>query len=94
MAQKYVHREVTKTLIKSVKVEVVDGSPTFEPNEELLAVGNVPMEKATRLVKKAFGDGTVTEVIPNTEKYRMPLEFFLEHAELVEDETEDEISAE
>lgn len=94
MARKYIHREITKATIKSVKVEVKDGAPEFIPNEELTVVGNPTMEKATKIVKKELGEGTVTEITASTEKYRMPLEFFLEHAELVVDGEEVEESEE
>lgn len=89
--RKELTREITKTVIKSVTTEVIEGKPTFRENEELVFVGNVSEERAIKLAVKEFGSGTaVVSVEANTHKYKMPLEDFMKHATLVEEAEEEE----
>lgn len=87
--RKELTREITKTVIKSVTTEVIEGKPVFRENEELVFVGNVSEERAIKLAVKEFGSGTaVVSVDANTQKYKMPIEQFMQHATLVEESDE------
>ena len=89
--RKDLQREVTKTVIKSVTTHVLGGTPTISKNEDLVIIGNESEDRAVKLAVKAYGTGTtVVSVEPNTQKYKMPLEQFIELATLVTDEDESE----
>lgn len=89
--RKDLQREVTKTVIKSVTTEVIEGKPVFRENAELVVIGNVSEERAVKLAVKEFGTGTaVVSAEANTQKYKMPLDQFIELATLVTDEDDSE----
>lgn len=94
MTQKHITREITRTTIESVKVEIVEGNPTFKEQKQFEVIGNISMDKATKLAKKQYGDVTVTKLTPNTKKYAMPLDQFLELATEVKAEEEKEVQEE
>lgn len=86
--RKELTREITKTVIKSVTTHVLGGTPTISENEDIEVVGNVPEARAIKLAVKKFGTGTtVVSVEADTQKYKMPIEDFMKHATLVEDES-------
>jgi len=89
--RKTLTREVTHTTVKLARMNIVDGKPEVEEMEDLVLIGNVNKEKAQRQVTKEFGHGaTVLEVKPDTKKYKMAVEKFIELAEEVTEETEEQ----
>lgn len=88
--RKTMTREVTHTTVKLAKMNIVDGRPEVEEMEDLTLIGNVSKEKAQRIATKEYGQGvTVFEVIPDTKKYKMAVEKFIELAEEVKEESEE-----
>lgn len=82
-------REVTHTVVKLAKMEIVDGQPKAVTLPDEILLGNVSIEKAQRQMRKKHGnDVTVFSVHPNTKKYRMSVEKFIEVAEEVTDDEE------
>lgn len=82
-------REVTHTVVKLAKMEIVDGQPKAVALPDEILLGNVSIEKAQRQMRKKHGnDVTVFSVQPNTKKYRMSVEKFIEVAEEVTDDEE------
>ena len=85
--RKTMKREVTSTTVRIGKIMMVDGHPQVEQLPAEKVVGNVTLEKATKLMKKKHGQGvTVFEVEAETETYQMSVEDFLKHAEIVKEE--------
>lgn len=88
MGRKFMTRDVTKTTVKIAKIEMIDGLPQAVELPDEVLIGNVNEERAAGTLKTKFDHPiTVLGVEPNTEKYRMSVEDFLKHAEVV---TEDE----
>lgn len=88
--RKELQREVTHTVIKSVTTMIVGGKPSIYENEDIIEIGNVQEHRAIKLAVKKFGTGTtVVSVEPNTKKYVMSLDTFLEHATEVVPESEE-----
>ena len=85
-------REVTKTTIKVAKMEMVDGQPQAVALPDKVVIGNIRLERAQREVQKEYDEPvTVLQVIPETTKYEMPVETFIEHATIkVDEEVEQE----
>lgn len=92
MARKTMTKEVTKTTVKVAKMKSENGMPVAEPMEDQILIGNVSADKAQKEMTKKHGAGvTVFEVIPETKKYKMDVETFIDLAEEVqEDEEEDQ----
>lgn len=79
--RKYMTKEVTTTIVKVAKMEMVDGIPQAItlPNEVIL--GNVTLEKAQKIVNKKYGyPVSVMEVQANTQIYEMLVEEFIQIA--------------
>lgn len=71
-------REVTSTIVKVAKMEVVEGEPTVSKLADETLVGNVDLEKAQRVMTRKLGSGvTVLSVEPQTEVYELSVEDFL-----------------
>ena len=92
--RKNMTKEVTSTLVKVAKIDMIEGQPTAVELEPIILLGNIDLEKAQKLVAKSHGAGvTVLSVNPETKVYRAPVTEFLKIAELVEagqEESEDE----
>jgi hypothetical protein len=87
VSRKMMQREVTTTFVKVAMIEVVDGEPKMKelPEEEL--VGNVSMEFAQRKLNKKYGQPvTIIELFADTKVYEMPLEDFIQHAKVKEEQ--------
>lgn len=85
MARKMMTKEVTKTVVKIGKLEMVDGQPqaTQLPDETL--IGNVNMEKAQKLMNEKYNEHvTVFTVEPDTTVYEMEVEEFIKLASVKE----------
>lgn len=85
MARKMMTKEVTKTVVKVGKLEMVDGQPhaTQLPDETI--IGNVSMEKAQKLMNKKYNEHvTVFSVEPDTTVYEMEVEEFIKLASVKE----------
>jgi len=91
MVRQTLHRTISKTTIVFATVELVDGEPKVSNKEEREVLGRVSADKALHLLQKeGLTNVTVLEVKPVNEKYRMSIEEFMKHAELVTDDSEDE----
>lgn len=91
MARQTLVREVTKTTAQVAKVEIVNGEAVAQRIEDQILIGNVDAEKAQRQLSKKLGfPVTVVKVEPDTRKYSMPVELFLEHATPVADDAVEE----
>lgn len=91
-SNKFVNREITHTTVKLSRIEMVDGHPQAKelPDEKL--TGNVPLDKAQSHMNFKFRGQkpvTVVQVIPETTKFRMPLDRFMKLAEVVTEGTDD-----
>jgi hypothetical protein len=89
--RKMMSKEVTSTIVKMAKMEMVEGLPQAVtlPNEVML--GNVSVERAQKEVTKKHGAGvTVFEVLPETTVYEMPVEDFIKLATVKVEETEEQ----
>lgn len=87
MARKFMTKEVTSTLVKVAKMEMVDGLPKALPLEDEILIGNVTLENAQKAMNKKHGAGTVVfEVIADTKVYEMSVEDFIKVASLKEEE--------
>lgn len=82
--RKMMQREVTSTLVRVAKIDVIDGEPKMVNLPDEILLGNVSMEHAQRLLNKKHGQPvTILELSPDTQKYQMPVEEFIKLAELV-----------
>lgn len=90
--RRFMTREVTSTLIKVAKMETnEEGLPVANPVGEKTLLGNIKMDRAQKIAREEFGEGaTVFHLEANTHKYRMPVETFVELADIVTDENEEE----
>jgi hypothetical protein len=89
--RKMMSKEVTSTIVKMAKMEMVEGLPQAVtlPNEVML--GNVSVERAQKEATKKHGAGvTVFEVLPETTVYEMPVEDFIKLATVKVEETEEQ----
>lgn len=85
-------KEVTFTKIKLAKMEMVDGQLSAVTLPDEVVIGNVSLESAQRQIRKSHGQGiTVFAVEPETQMYKMLVEDFLKHAELVTDGEQEEL---
>jgi hypothetical protein len=85
--RKLMTKEVTTTLVKVAKMEMVDGQPKAVQMPDEILLGNVSLEKSQKAISKKLGAGaTVFEVIPETKVYEMAVEDFIKVATLKVDE--------
>lgn len=79
--RKMMTKEVTKTIVKLAKMEIVNGVPSVSTLEDKVFLGNVDSEKAQKLVTKEFGHGvSVLNVQAETVVYELPVEEFIKIA--------------
>lgn len=87
MARKTMTKEVTKTTVELAKMEVENGEPIAIPLNPQTLIGNVSLEKAQKEMNKRFnGQVMVYTVTPETKKYQMEVERFIEVAEEIKEE--------
>lgn len=87
--RKTMTREVTKTTVKVAKLEMVDGEVKTVVLPDELMMGNIRLERAQREMNKKYAEPiTVLQVIPETTVYEMPLEKFIEYANVKEEKEE------
>ena len=84
MPRKMMTKEVTKTVVKIGKLEMVDGQPQAIQLPDETLIGNINMEKAQKLMNKKHGTVTVFSVEPNTTIYEMEVEEFIKLASIKE----------
>lgn len=79
-------REVTETTIKIAKLTMVDGEVKAVELPDEVEYGNIRLERAQRMMNKKFEDDSVTvmQVIPKTTIYEMPVQTFVDNAEVKE----------
>jgi hypothetical protein len=79
--RKKMTKEVTSTIVKVAKIEMVEGVPTAVALEDVILLGNVDAEKAQKLVSKKLGNGvSVVGTEVDTKVYEAPVEEFLKIA--------------
>jgi hypothetical protein len=82
--RKNMTKEVTSTIVKVAKIDMVEGQPKAVEMEPIILLGNIDLEKAQKMVAKSHGVGvTVLSVEADTKIYRAPVTEFLKIAELV-----------
>lgn len=86
-------KEVTSTIVKVAKIDMVEGQPQAVELEPIILLGNVDSEKAQKLVSKSHGAGvTVLGVEADTKVYELEVTEFLKIARLKTDEESEQIS--
>lgn len=79
-------KEVTSTIVKVAKIDMVEGQPQAVELPAITLLGNVDLEKAQKLVAKKHGAGvTVLSVEADTKVYELEVETFIQIARLKED---------
>lgn len=92
--RKEMTKEVTHTTVKLAKIEMKDGNPEMVEMPDKVLIGNQDLEKAQKAINKEFGHGvTVLSIKPDTQKYVMPVEKFIELATPVKEEDTTEENA-
>jgi hypothetical protein len=88
--RKLMTKEVTSTIVKVAKIDMVEGQPQAVELEPITLLGNVDLEKAQKIVSKAKGPTvTVLSVEADTQVYELEVTEFLKVARLrVDEETE------
>lgn len=87
-------KEVTSTIVKVAKIEMVDGAPQLVELEPITLLGNVEAEKAQKIVAKQHGLGvTVLSVEADTKVYELEVTEFLKIARLKEDASDEEVES-
>ena len=91
--RKMMTKEVTSTIVKVAKIDMVNGQPVLVELEPITLLGNVDSEKAQKLVSKEYGLGvTVLQVEADTKVYVAPVTEFLKIATLKTDEESEAVS--
>lgn len=91
--RKMMTKEVTSTIVKVAKIDMVDGQPKAVELEPIILLGNIDSEKAQKIVAKQHGVGvTVLSVEADTKVYQAPVTEFLKIAELKVDEESETVS--
>lgn len=83
--RKTIQKKVTFTNIQSARVKMEDGKPIADelPTEQV--TGNIGEEKAQRIIKRMYGtDATVYGLEKESVVYEMPVEEFMHHATIKE----------
>jgi hypothetical protein len=94
--RKLMTKEVTSTIVKVAKIDMVDGSAQVVELPSIILLGNVDSEKAQKIVAKQLGVGvSVLSVEADTKVYELEVTEFIKIARLreageveVEDEQE------
>jgi hypothetical protein len=88
--RKMMTKEVTSTIVKVAKIDMVEGQAVAVELEPITLLGNVDSEKAQKIVSKKHGAGvTVLAVEADTKIYELEVTEFLKIARLkVEEESE------
>lgn len=83
-------KEVTSTIVKVAKIDMVDGVPQAVELEPITLLGNVDSERAQKIVSKQHGAGvTVLSVEADTKVYELEVTEFLKIARLKEDKKDE-----
>jgi len=86
--RKTITKEVKKTTVEVVEINIVDGSPVSTPVAPIEILGTISMERANAKARNTYR-GKMVAVIGLKEEstvYQMPLEQFLTLATVVEPE--------
>ena len=84
--RKYMTKLVTQTVIQCAKMETKDGQPVAIPMDDVILLGNVPLKRAQREIKKEYGENVVAlSAKARTIKYQMAVEDFILVATPIED---------
>lgn len=79
--RKMMSKEVTSTMVKVAKIEVVNGTPKAVNLPDEMIIGNVSMDHAQRILNKKFGEPvTILELSTETKVYEMAVEDFIKVA--------------
>lgn len=98
MMRKNITRTLTRATVRAFTVKMVEGLPVVEALEPVSGWGNLTDKEAKKLVKDAHGiaDATIGEIEYAQETYKIDIDKFVEHAEMVDiseayDEDENEM---
>lgn len=86
--RKFITKEIKKTTIEVVDIQIVDGSPVSAPVAPIEIMGTITMERANAKARNLYR-GQMVAVIGLKEEvttYQMPIEQFLELATIKEPE--------
>jgi hypothetical protein len=90
---KMVTREITSTTVKVADMQIENGQPVAVALPDEVLIGNVSLEKAQKELNKKYGRAvTVFGLSVNTHSYEMPVETFLAHASIKEEQVELELA--
>lgn len=79
-------KEVTSTIVKVAKIDMVEGQPKAVELEPIILLGNRDLEFAQKAVQKSHGAGvTVLSVEADTKVYELEVSEFIKIARLKED---------
>lgn len=90
--RKFITKEIKKTTIEVVDIQIVDGSPVSAPVAPIEIMGTITMERANAKARNLYR-GQMVAVIGLKEEvttYQMPIEQFLELATIKEPEVEED----
>jgi hypothetical protein len=94
--RKFITKEIKKTTIEVVDIQIVDGAPVSKAVDPIKVMGAITMERANAKARNLYR-GQMVAVIGLKEEvtvYQMPIEQFLELATIKEKEDEiEEVSA-
>lgn len=90
MARKTIQRTFTQTRIKYANVGIEDGTAVVTGEDELIVHGRVSADRALKLLTdEGITGATVLSVETFENKYRISVENFMKHGELVEESNDE-----
>lgn len=90
--RKLMTKEVTSTIVKVAKIDIIDGQAQVVELPSIILLGNVDSEKAQKIVAKSHGAGvSVLSVEADTKVYELEVSEFMKIARL---RVEEEVVAE
>ena len=90
--RKFITKEIKKTTIEVVDIQIVDGAPVSKAVDPIEVMGTITMERANAKARNLYR-GQMVAVIGLKEEvttYQMPIEQFLELATIKEPEVEED----
>ena len=90
--RKFITKEIKKTTIEVVDIQIVDGAPVSKAVDPIEVMGTITMERANAKARNLYR-GQMVAVIGLKEEvtvYQMPIEQFLELATIKEPEVDED----
>ena len=90
--RKFITKEIKKTTIEVVDIQIVDGAPVSKAVAPIEVMGTITMERANAKARNLYRGQMVAVVGLKEEStvYQMPIEQFLELATIKEPEVEED----